>query len=161
MFWLFGKILCLIYFFKCFLTDFPAFRRLKTDAKYTSFGHNKLLYDDFNKMVQKPIIKSMRITLILNTYRKNMKIEKNRDCRKKRQSLSVKPYWCFKSSETSYPLCSSLNQPSTGKYNVYFNRVITKCAETGFAPPAKGVMVSEVELAEGLRTVSVELITVV
>ena len=39
--------------------------------------------------------------------------------------------------------------------------VITRCAETGRVPPAKGVMVSAVELPAGLRTVSIELTTVV
>jgi hypothetical protein len=43
----------------------------------------------------------------------------------------------------------------------YWSRVMTRCAETGLAPPADGVMVSAVELPKGLRTVSVESAAVV
>ncbi len=39
--------------------------------------------------------------------------------------------------------------------------MITRCAETGLVPPARGVIVSAVELPAGFRTVSIELITVV
>lgn len=39
--------------------------------------------------------------------------------------------------------------------------MITRCAETGLVPPARGVMVKAVELPVGFRTVSIELMTVV
>ena len=38
---------------------------------------------------------------------------------------------------------------------------MTRCAETGRVPPARGVMVSAVELPAGFRTVRMELMTVV
>jgi hypothetical protein len=38
----------------------------------------------------------------------------------------------------------------------YANCVITRCAETGLVPPARGVMVSAMELPAGFRTVSIE-----
>ena len=39
--------------------------------------------------------------------------------------------------------------------------VITRCAETGRVPPARGVMVSAAALPAGLRTVRTELTAVV
>ena len=49
------------------------------------------------------------------------------------------------------------------KYSIslYAICMITRCAETGLVPPARGVMVSAVELPAGFRTVSNELMTVV
>ena len=38
----------------------------------------------------------------------------------------------------------------------YINWVITICAETGFVPPAKGVIVSAVVLFAGFLTVNIE-----
>lgn len=38
---------------------------------------------------------------------------------------------------------------------------MTRCADTGSAPPARGVMVRAVDSLTGFRTVSMELITVV
>ena len=43
----------------------------------------------------------------------------------------------------------------------YWIWVITKCAETGRVPPARGVMVSAAAVPSGFRTVKTELITVV
>ena len=39
--------------------------------------------------------------------------------------------------------------------------VITRCADTGRVPPARGVMVSAAALPAGLRTVRIELTAVV
>lgn len=39
--------------------------------------------------------------------------------------------------------------------------VITRCADTGRVPPARGVMVSAAALPSGLRTVRTELVDVV
>lgn len=42
---------------------------------------------------------------------------------------------------------------------VYWSLVITRCAETGLVPPARGVMVSAVDSPAGFRTVRIELMT--
>ena len=39
--------------------------------------------------------------------------------------------------------------------------MITKCAETGLVPPARGVMVNAVEFPAGFRTVRIEFTLVV
>lgn len=43
----------------------------------------------------------------------------------------------------------------------YINCVITMCAETGFVPPAVGVIVSAIVLSSGFLTVNIEFSVVI